>query len=102
MRDKGDSADHILNRFRGAGSRETVGKLTKGDPTMKRMMSIATIALFVAGTSVFACDTCGCKAKKAAEKTCTEGCAKECCAKKDAKKCAEGCKKECCAPKAAE
>jgi hypothetical protein len=32
---------------------------------MKRMMSIAAIALFVAGSAVYACDTCGCKAKKA-------------------------------------
>ena len=32
---------------------------------MKRLMSIAAIALFVAGSSALACDTCGCKAKKA-------------------------------------
>ncbi len=31
---------------------------------MKRMMSIAAIALFLAGSTVFACDSCGCKAKK--------------------------------------
>lgn len=72
---------------------------------MKRMMSIAAIALFVAGTSVFACDTCGCKAKadegKKAACSSKDG-DKSCAAKKDAKKCAEGCKKECCAPKAAE
>ena len=72
---------------------------------MKRMMSIAAIALFVAGSSAFACDTCGCKAKKADDKkatTCTatngaKGCSA---AKKDAKKCGEGCTKECCAKKA--
>ncbi len=69
---------------------------------MKRMMSIAAIALFVAGSSAFACDTCGCKAKKADDKkatTCTaskdgKGCGA---AKKGEKKCAEGCTKECCA-----
>lgn len=74
-----------------------------GDPTMKRMMSIAAIALLMAGTSVFACDTCGCKAeKKEAKKEC---CGKKddgsCCAEKGEKKCSEG-KKECTAPKAEE
>ena len=83
---------------------------------MKRLMSIAAIALFVAGSSALACDTCApCNAKKAekkasscpagkkcekkVEKKCAEGCKKESCAPK-AKKCGEGCKKECCAPKA--
>ena len=68
---------------------------------MKRMMSIAAIALFVAGTSVFACDSCGCKAKKAEGKkaACSAEKGKECSAKGE-KKCAEGCTKECCAPKA--
>lgn len=61
---------------------------------MKKMMSIAAVALFVAGSAAFACDTCGCKAKKAdtnATCTATKG-SKECAAKK----CAEGCTKECC------
>jgi hypothetical protein len=68
---------------------------------MKRMMSIAAIALFVAGSSVFACDSCGCKAKKAEGKK--AACSSEkgsCTASKGEKKCAEGCTKECCAPKA--
>ncbi len=74
---------------------------------MKRMMSIAAIALFMAGSSAFACDTCGCKAKKAdgkkaacsACKTDKEG--KACDAKKkDAKKCGADCKKPCCVKKA--
>ena len=88
---------------------------------MKRMMSIAAIALFVMGASALACDSCGCKAKKAedkkpaccgkkdAEKCCAKKCEKKCekkcdkeCAKTEAKKCGEGCKKECCAPKAEE
>jgi len=72
---------------------------------MKRMMSIAAIALFVAGSSALACDTCGCKAKNADDKKpacCGKKDDKSCCAKKCAKKCAEGCKKECCAPKAEE
>lgn len=73
---------------------------------MKKMMSIAAIALFVAGSSAFACDTCGCKDKKAeGEKkaACTATKDGKACdaAKKSEKKCAEGCTKECCA-KAAE
>ena len=84
---------------------------------MKRMMSIAAIALFVAGSSAFACDTCGCKAKQAegkkaacsacpAEKTACKDCKADqacatCTAKKDAKKaCPADCAKACCAPKA--
>ena len=63
---------------------------------MKRMMSIAAIALFMAGSSVFACDGCGCSAKKAEKKaecsSCTAG--------KDAKKCGADCKKACCTKKA--
>lgn len=73
---------------------------------MKRMMSIAAVALFLAGTTALACDTCGCKAKKGDDKKteCTEkkecSAKKECSSKKEAKKCAEGCTKECCAKKA--
>lgn len=74
---------------------------------MKRMMSIAAIALFVMGSSALACDTCGCKAKKAegekkaACSACkTEEACKACTEKKAAKPCAEGCTKACCAPKA--
>ena len=78
---------------------------------MKRMMSIAAIALFVAGSSAFACDTCGCKAKKADDKksaccaakdnkTCAAKGDKASCSKKDAKKCGADCTKPCCAPKA--
>ena len=68
---------------------------------MKRMMSIAAIALFVAGSTAFACDTCGCKAKKADgdKATCSATNASSCTAKKGEKKCAEGCTKDCCAPK---
>ena len=70
---------------------------------MKRLMSIAAIALFVAGSSALACDTCGCKAKKAegkkSECTATNG-SKQCTGEKAEKGCAEGCTKECCAPKA--
>jgi hypothetical protein len=69
---------------------------------MKKMMSIAMVALFVAGSAAFACDTCGCSAKKAdakkaactsckADKACA-GCAK----KADAKKCPADCAKACC------
>ncbi|MDF7799941.1 hypothetical protein P4C99_10730 [Pontiellaceae bacterium B1224] len=35
---------------------------------MKKLMSIAAIALFMAGSSAFACDGCGCSAKKAETK----------------------------------
>lgn len=47
---------------------------------MKKIMSIAAIALMVAGSSAFACDTCGCKAKKAEEKPACTACdaAKKC------------------------
>ena len=48
---------------------------------MKKLMSIAAIALFVAGSSAFACDTCGCKDKKG------EGEKKECTATKEDKQC---------------
>jgi len=37
---------------------------------MKKMMSIAAVALFVAGSTAFACDTCGCTAKKADKAAC--------------------------------
>lgn len=65
---------------------------------MKRMMSIAAIALFVAGSTALACDTCGCKDKKAEKKASCSSCTSE--KKGEAKKCAEGCTKECCAKKA--
>ncbi len=73
---------------------------------MKRMMSIAAIALFMAGSSAFACGGCGCSAKKAEAKkpACSQakGCSgkKQCGAKKEANKCGADCKKACCAPKA--
>ena len=66
---------------------------------MKRIMSIAAIALFMAGSSVFACDSCGCKAKKAEKPACTackDGKKCEACAKKAKKKCPAGCTKACC------
>ena len=62
---------------------------------MKRMMSIAAIALFISGASALACDTCGCKAKKAegekkacctAEKKCDDCSAEKPCAACAAKK----------------
>ena len=63
---------------------------------MKRMMSIAAIALLMTGSSVFACSGCGCSAKKDKAKTeckaCKEG--KECKAC-DAKKKGDE-KKACC------
>jgi len=71
---------------------------------MKRMMSIAAIALFMAGSTAIACDTCGCKPKKAdGKKAACSACKTDtaCDAKKkDAKKCGADCAKPCCAKKA--
>jgi hypothetical protein len=64
---------------------------------MKRMMSIAAIALFMAGSSAFACGGCGCSAKKAEAKTGCTACSKD---KKSETKCGADCKKACCAKKA--
>jgi hypothetical protein len=64
---------------------------------MKRMMSIAAIALFMAGSSVFACDSCGCSAKKADKKAECTACSKD--KKAEAKKCGAECAKACCAKK---
>ena len=51
---------------------------------MKKMMSIVAIALMMAGSMAFACDSCGCADKKAEKAEC---CGKEgkCC--KAEKKC---------------
>ncbi|MDH3982560.1 MAG: hypothetical protein OES84_06610, partial [Kiritimatiellaceae bacterium] len=62
---------------------------------MKRMMSIAVIALLVAGSSAFACDSCGCKAKKAEKKAECTSCTKD-------KKCGKKCDKKVGAEKADE
>ena len=54
---------------------------------MKKVMSIAAVALMMAGSMAFACDTCGCTAKKAekaecctAEKKCDACTAEKACA----------------------
>ena len=49
---------------------------------MKKMMSIAAVALMMAGSMAFACDSCGCSAKKAEKACCTaekkcDGCTAE-------------------------
>ena len=67
---------------------------------MKRMMSIAAIALFMAGSTTFACDSCGCKAKKAEGKKSACSACKDSDSKKQAKKCGADCQKACCAKKA--
>ena len=59
---------------------------------MKRMMSMVVIAMMVAGSAAFACDTCGCSAKK--EKPACTKCT-------DEKKC-EACTKKAEAAKKAE
>lgn len=62
---------------------------------MKKMMSIAAVALMVAGSAAFACDTCGCTAKKAEKKAECTGCAAEKkCDKCTAEKQCEGCAKK--------
>ncbi len=73
---------------------------------MKKMLSVAAVALFVAGSSALACGGGGCSAKKADAKK--PACCqtkeakgeKACCAKKEAKKCGADCTKPCCAKKA--
>ncbi|QBG47284.1 hypothetical protein EGM51_07750 [Verrucomicrobia bacterium S94] len=65
---------------------------------MKKVLSIALVALFVAGTSAFACDSCGCTAKKEAKKECAsadKSCKKDADKKCDADKKACSSKKEC-------
>ncbi|MEA2069356.1 MAG: hypothetical protein U9P12_09160 [Verrucomicrobiota bacterium] len=64
---------------------------------MKRMMSIAAIALFMAGTSVLACNTCGCKGKKADKKAECSACSKD--KEAEAKKCGADSTKSCSAKK---
>lgn len=66
---------------------------------MKKMMSIVAVALMITGSMAFACDTCGCKDKKAekkacctAEKKCDDCTAEKKCAACE-KKCAEEAKK---------
>ncbi len=49
---------------------------------MKKMMSVAAVALMMAGSMAFACDSCGCKDKAASTNACA---AKACC--KAEKKC---------------
>lgn len=53
---------------------------------MKKVFSIAMIAVMMAGSVAYACDTCGCKQKKAEKKA-------TCCAKEGEAKCAAGEKK---------
>ncbi len=71
---------------------------------MKKMMSIAAVALMMVSSAAFACDTCGCTAKKADKAAECTACSKEkkaeCTAEKKAEKCAAGCAKACCAKKA--
>ena len=67
---------------------------------MKKMMSIAAVALMIAGSTVFAEDASQCTAKKAeCKKVDSSACAAdkagaECDKKADAKKCTAGCDKK--------
>ncbi|GEM_PF-2165131 len=68
---------------------------------MKKVLSVAAIALMMAGATAMACDTCGCKAKKAVKKAACSACTAGKDAKKaDAKTCGADCTKACCAKKA--
>lgn len=55
---------------------------------MKKLMTVAMVALFVAGSTSFACSGCGCSAEK---KEAKKECSKEAC--KDKKSCSD--KKAC-------
>lgn len=58
---------------------------------MKKLMTVAMVALFVAGSTSFACSGCGCSAKKDDAK---KECSKEGTCSKDKKSCSSE-KKEC-------
>jgi len=64
---------------------------------MKKMMSMAVVALLMAGSVAFACDTCGCKdkAKECEKPAC-------CTAEKKCDKCTEEKKCDYCVKKAEE
>ncbi len=68
---------------------------------MRKVLSIAAVALFVAGSSAFACGGAGCSVKQSDSKK--AGCAAadqaKCGAQKETKKCSENCTKPCCAKK---
>ena len=70
---------------------------------MKKVLGIAAVALFVAGSSALACGGGGCCAKQGGSK---QGCSKKtecsaskakCGAQKETKKCGADCTKPCCA-----
>lgn len=67
---------------------------------MKKLMSIAAIALFMAGSTAFACTGCGCTAKKAETKADKAACTACTTDKKAETKCGADCKKACCTKKA--
>ncbi len=67
---------------------------------MKKIMSIAAVALMMAGSMAFACDTCGCKDKKAEKTACCT--AEKKCDGCTAEKACEACEKKAEAAKKAE
>ena len=90
----------ILNEIRPKWSLIEVGKDNQDRrPNMKKVMSIAIVALMMAGTTAFACDSCGCKDKKAEKKA--ECCGKDgkCCAEKKCEKCTDEKKCKACTKK---
>jgi len=61
---------------------------------MKKIMGIAVVALMMAGSVAFACDTCGCKEKKAEKKDCSSCSAEKKCENCTAEKKCEACTKK--------
>jgi hypothetical protein len=63
---------------------------------MKKMMSLAIVTLMMAGAAAYACDSCGCSAKKTEEKPACSSCekVKKCEACTAEQKC-EACSKKC-------
>jgi hypothetical protein len=52
---------------------------------MKKVLTIAAIAMMMVGSTAFACDTCGCTPKKAEDKAECSACTKD----KECAKCAK-------------
>ena len=70
----------------------TVYKKTKETHTMKKVMSIATVALMIAGTAVYAGDCAGKKSGCTKGKSeCSSEKSKECTKDTAAKQCTTGC-----------
>ena len=91
---------NIFERRRAHEVVTDIGKLNKRKKTMKKMMSIAAVALMITGFTAFAGDAAQCTAgkaecKKAAGSECSaDKAGAECGKKTAAKKCSSGCDKK--------